>query len=577
MKDLEEQIKFLDEKLLPIFGIRNIIDYSTTIHLDKLSITLLDSLNDIIDEFRKIYPVKDFNLHKSEYRIKSIEQAFSLLKKCLQISLIQFEKGFSKKSKYLRLIPKNNILDKYINKMEKMSSERNFCEKTNLEFIENVENMKIITNKEFFENIKKEHTVTFIIQPKHFFRKQDCSIVIDLKNFNMNFQFIKSYIINVESRKKSDIDIVCKSYIDKMLSKCTYEILLGGSCIYDNTYPKNGEIVPENFMFLNGFLDSHESLLSLRNFDENVLDLLHFKIAITYVDFYTPFVLKANKSTFKLAIKKSNDLVNEVHIRNGIGCLHFASYMHPDKFKTIGDVTNLKQSQFSINKKVDQPTTGKLTIEEYFKQYDIQGSEIKIGKLNGFFVSNSNSNSEDNDVIPYEISNGIYKCFRALYCSPLYDFTMSVSQILPISMNKYYAVQNQNNYLHTLHIPIPRKGDLTRNLSVIFDRKIIGSQLSMTMHYVTNIETEIPIKLKKIGENDFVYTNDNEIEKYHSLLSGHFGLEFILAYTSESNENPYENINMTIDYIFLPTIVRAKIASNEEVVFDAPMLEKYYC
>ena len=127
MKHLEEQIKFIDKKLLPLYGFKNIIDYTFVLcisDLDNLELDL-NKLNDLIDEFRKVFHSKNFSLHKTQYKILTKSQAICLLKTCLEITSIPFDICLKKNKKYLRLICKNNILEDYINTI-KMAENRTF-------------------------------------------------------------------------------------------------------------------------------------------------------------------------------------------------------------------------------------------------------------------------------------------------------------------------------------------------------------------------------------------------------------------------------------------------------------------
>ena len=129
MKHLEIQIKFIDTKLLPIYGFKNIIDYAFILcisDLDNLKIDL-DKLNGLVEEFRKVFHSKNFSLHKTQYKILTKSQAICLLKTCLETTSIPFDISLKKNKKYLRLISKNNILDDYINTL-KMTENGSFNE-----------------------------------------------------------------------------------------------------------------------------------------------------------------------------------------------------------------------------------------------------------------------------------------------------------------------------------------------------------------------------------------------------------------------------------------------------------------
>src|SRR5438270_2327197 len=108
MKELELQIKFLDKTFLPACGINSIVDYGTTISAFSLEHRLND-INAILKELRKVFPVKKFNLHKTNYKITSGKQAFSIAKICLSIACIPFE---AKNTNAMRLLEENFLLTK---------------------------------------------------------------------------------------------------------------------------------------------------------------------------------------------------------------------------------------------------------------------------------------------------------------------------------------------------------------------------------------------------------------------------------------------------------------------------------
>ena len=74
MKYTIDQIKLLDKKILPLFGIKSIDDYKSEINVTKINkITkLTDEMNKLLPEIRKIFPVKKFNFHKTFSNIYKI-------------------------------------------------------------------------------------------------------------------------------------------------------------------------------------------------------------------------------------------------------------------------------------------------------------------------------------------------------------------------------------------------------------------------------------------------------------------------------------------------------------------------
>lgn len=131
VKSVLDQITFIDKKLLPIFNIKSVVDYTNVIYFENLKkdTNVLESINKLIDEFRNIFPSKEFSLHKTNYIIKTHEQLFSLLKKSLEITSIPYEISKNDGNKYLRLISTNKLLVEYIRMHYQTTDFRNSTEK----------------------------------------------------------------------------------------------------------------------------------------------------------------------------------------------------------------------------------------------------------------------------------------------------------------------------------------------------------------------------------------------------------------------------------------------------------------
>ena len=158
MKSLEQQIILLDHELLPLYGFRSIADYETIITIGILERcpNFLSLLNQALSRLIDVYPVKKFNLHKTNHQIETCTQAFNILIQCLEISEIPHtvwtELHQRKTIRYLRLSQKNKTLELYITKM---------AEKRSNSQIEN--NIESIGKKEIVQNdlnISKRSTST---------------------------------------------------------------------------------------------------------------------------------------------------------------------------------------------------------------------------------------------------------------------------------------------------------------------------------------------------------------------------------------------------------------------------------
>ena len=294
MKSLYKQVEFLDKKLLPIYGIKNIVDYNTVLYLDNLNDEAIKKINDLIMEFKQIFPVKNFNLHKTNYKIDSASHSFLFLKKILETTFVHFEYGTFKNKKYLRLIPKNNILEKYIENMNKTSEIRTFNAKTPILNQTKLNDYSYkFTNKDLLDNIKKQHKCEFILFPKNVIIDDNYLINIDSFGFkneivkNVNFCFVSNYDSN-------GVEILSKDYIANInkISRKVKIMVRGDHIEFDSN---DGKIISD--VFFNP-LGKQEIKLYVQNHEKNNLDNILIKIDVTYVDFYTEFQNKLTDNCY---------------------------------------------------------------------------------------------------------------------------------------------------------------------------------------------------------------------------------------------------------------------------------------
>lgn len=109
------QLVFLDN-FVKLYGFKGLDDYDTEITTSdyKDSDKLLQNINGQMPQIKKLFKTSQFNLSRKDYKVDNVALSFSLLKKCLQQAQIPFEIRHTNKCNYLRLIPINNILVKYI-------------------------------------------------------------------------------------------------------------------------------------------------------------------------------------------------------------------------------------------------------------------------------------------------------------------------------------------------------------------------------------------------------------------------------------------------------------------------------
>lgn len=119
---MTQQLDNINKILLPIFGFHSIIDYAHVLIFDELDNKVVDQLNDKIDIIMSGFKKRHFNLYKNDGKLKTTNQAFNLLKRCLLDLNIPFE-IFNKKCKgtvfkCMRLSPIKKIVYDYIFNME---------------------------------------------------------------------------------------------------------------------------------------------------------------------------------------------------------------------------------------------------------------------------------------------------------------------------------------------------------------------------------------------------------------------------------------------------------------------------
>jgi hypothetical protein len=240
MKHKIDQIKFLDKVLLPIFNIGSVIDYGSSVSLKdiKNDTNMLNKLNYVLNDLKDIYPVKEFNLHKSDNKIKTASQAFGILKKCLYIANILFDIN----DNMVRLIKNNIVLDNYI-KSHKMSDIRVF-------------------DKQLVKNTNDTETNTVsIVNPidKNKYGTLTCDIL------NKNIIRVDNEIFYVPLFTDSDtsgiINLEVGTHILKQNTKClfiefngpgceqfndvNYEVMIGGHPYFTGKLLHNKSIYPD--------------------------------------------------------------------------------------------------------------------------------------------------------------------------------------------------------------------------------------------------------------------------------------------------------------------------------------------
>lgn len=413
MKSLYLQIEFIDTKLLPCFGIKGILDYQNKVFTGEKEQELnnidLVKLNALIEEFRNVFNSKNFNLHKTQYKINSQKQATCLLKMCLEITSIPYDHSVYDGKKILRLISQNNILDKYINTI-KMTEICNSKIESSNEFISNTTKTVYIEKcdkEKLLSNIKKTYKIDIGLNPSRLLDDSDHGtnvkpvkiLNIDLKKY-FKVKSIKSLKLKFVSKKFNDQDILSSQYIEYITNifNIMYILEIGGQRVWKDKFVQHGEIIISDLIIPLKSLTYHSVNILLCNIDNiiGLFDNLELIIECTYVDFYAEFENKLEKIALELEIEHCQKY-NILRVCNGISVLAFWKYLTKSEYDeyTIKHKSS-KNTLTNTNLMPMSPITEipKLLKENMELKTNLKGSVEKFNGLEGYNITESSGSSE---------------------------------------------------------------------------------------------------------------------------------------------------------------------------------------
>jgi hypothetical protein len=573
MKHLKDQIKFIDTKLLPIYGFKNITDYNYVLSItdtEDLKINL-SKLNELIEEFRKTFHSKNFSLHKTKYKIETKSQAICLLKTCLETTSIPFDICLKKNKKFLRLISKNNILDDYINHLkmaENGTFETNFLNKsepntstnTMHEFIseskqkseqgieqefeqvnpiknedlnnkyypltglKNIEKTIIITKEKLNEGIKKINTFEFVVSPKKSIitvNLNELVIKINLKNGVLENKILKSCCVKFISKKINSQPIISENIIDILTKNIFGKLIVGGYVILSDKFTNGSNFIVDNVILPIKFLIYHTVEFHLVNIQEILHLLENFEICISgeYVNLYTELENSLETALIEQTMCVDNKY-NTFRIMCGMGGNAYDKFVPYDKFIKLNDLSNRMSCTKDIIKynKSDIINESELFIGKPFSYGDIEGFEITN-------FSNQFIDSDAKKVLDYQ-----------------YDF---------VYWNKYYEIQTigteyyrvnsgKNTYTHNYKINMN-----TNDINTISELKFF---INLDFEKISNMKIKSNPCVLCIESHNYVldmdlkYTYKNGIIEFdfnnkHLMLYGLIR-DIIISIDSESDEEP---------------------------------------
>lgn len=104
-------------EIVKILGFNNLADFETSIsynNIKKSQNKICKVINDSLENFKQIFPADKFNLRKINYQFKNINQVLGFVKKIFNYLSINYCYSRIQGNNLLRLLPENNIYNKYI-------------------------------------------------------------------------------------------------------------------------------------------------------------------------------------------------------------------------------------------------------------------------------------------------------------------------------------------------------------------------------------------------------------------------------------------------------------------------------
>lgn len=311
MKSIIEQIKFLNITILPIFGIKSLIDYKSIVYKSQINSDILHKISNIVSKIKEIYPVKEFNFHKSDNKVTSVSQAYNILKKCLSIVGVYYVEEIVDHKKVLRLMDKNIVLENYIEKL-KMSEIRNYSQNDTIKYPNDIPEGKIketLRHQEYEERKKLGNILqqgVKKIEEENYFTKIGCdnfynsTITLDCCKENNCGIYIK-----FTSVIKNNKQVLSQEYIDDLFEGMIYQIIVNDNIAYQSKFKNGVNIFPDNIVipFRVAIYNDKKFKLKLEHeISKQILDLINIDIKVNKVIFKKRIQDTLKTSTIYIAL-----------------------------------------------------------------------------------------------------------------------------------------------------------------------------------------------------------------------------------------------------------------------------------
>ena len=581
MKHINEQIKFIDTKLLPLFGLKNIVDYDNFIkcEINKDEENLfIKKINDLLSDIKTIFPVKRFNLHKTDNKILSYKQSINILKMCLEIANINYILDKFNDKKILRLNTTNLFLYRYIEKMnfsaENTDLRQNFNNEVkkdknifdtihftpiNTNFAtpgsrEPHKTYTTYTNDDLKNQTKTTNTKHISLCFRNFIEIDNGKKIfkLSLKLFHIN----NIYSIKFSENEMYDIkknNVVTKYYI---LSN-QYGYLIDGEFNFNKNLIPNDIIIPLNLSLYSDLSLFIPLFINDANYD--LINSLQFDIELGETIFYKPFQEK---------------LLNEKD--------SFLTQNFDDKTLLYdfnrGDFVIQKNNILCMIKQVDNDNF--ITIEN--NEYET--NKIKIGSLDGFEIPYT-SNVEKPNLLWLLVQK------NCDFVRTTFMYTPSLSKYDKFTKTCIFSEKIANNkYKHILDISFIRIFDSIDDIKItplsgydntplsgynnfnVNNLKLFGIFLKGKNNEIIEFNLKhINIKDKK---GDRYYYVIKELENKQITLPSNYGFTLRFIYESNNSKNILEYTYFFYNvYMYKQELRRSKLCKPENLLFEPLKVE----
>lgn len=553
MNITEEHYEYANN-MVKIFGFNNLADYKSRVSYSKLktnSENISKKLNDTMDKFKKLFPLKEFDLARINYYFETIEQLYSFFKKLLDYLFIPYYIFREKGSVYLRLIQQNNLYISYIQKMSDFGQIPIQCAENTIDYTESIDSVvtgqiqqKVFTT-EYTSEQEKNYKLSEIIDKyakKSFTQEYIINKKLDLLNFKIHFDCITE--ISIEKYEKIHYD---------SNTSCTVELIFGIFKEYNKT------------LLLN-------DIYSIKDITIPIFSLTYNCKLICEITNQEKIPLKVNITGFKF---KSN--IPQIYYLKNL----LIDTIHDDNYEYIIINGSIHKNNKNIETiKIDNNTDEDRYIdpfegsEYYNNQLKKYRDTNKISEYN-LVVDNNNIwiTSINNDIIITHNNVNEVHCYVMIYMIIInrykkYGYSILSKEVIErkhfgIETNIYgsynFVLSELKNNSIVMIYNLESCGDLLKNILVLNKfTSVYNIKISLSYRdkiYYTN-------EFKNNEEINIKFTNPISLLLKKVIQSYAYR---ILVEIPKDKFNDWEVLNLSMSQIYLSNDMRAIVAQNSRI------------